>query len=70
MICFVSFSIKEVVKLIDLKPWCGTFEWQTITINNSNFCVPDIEFICRFIILCIVIYFLIKGFLNILNLIR
>lgn len=59
-----------MVNLIDLEPFCGTYEWQEITINNSSFCVPDVEWCGRFIILCIVIYFLIKGFLNILNLIR
>ncbi|MFQ7001877.1 MAG: hypothetical protein ACLRRH_11440 [Clostridium sp.] len=50
---------------IDLTPFCGTYEWQQITFNGSNFCVPDIEYICRFILLCIIIYYLIKVISNI-----
>lgn len=53
---------------IDLEPFCGRFVWQEIVINGSNFCVPDIEWCGRFIILCIIIYFFLKGIFNICHL--
>lgn len=34
--------------MIDLTPFCGTFEWQTISFNGSNFCVPDISIVAGF----------------------
>ena len=53
--------------MLDLTEIIGTFEWQQITINDSNFCVPDVEYCCRFILLCIVIFYLIKGIFTFIN---
>ena len=54
--------------MIDLTPFCGTYEWKEIVLNGSNFILPDVEYCCRFIILLLVVYFFIKGIFNILSL--
>lgn len=53
--------------MIDLESFIGKFVWQEITLNGSNFVVPDVEYICRFIMLLLVVYFLIRGIFSILK---
>lgn len=53
--------------MIDLESFIGKFVWEEITLNGSNFVVPDVEYICKFIMLLLVVYFLIKGIFSTLS---
>lgn len=56
--------------MIDIESVIGTHSWQEITINDSCFCVPDLNWCGRFLILCICIYFFVKGIFQIVSLFK
>lgn len=52
--------------MIDLEPFIGEFKWETINVIGADgsiidsFIRPDMMCIFRFIILCIIVYYLLR----------
>ena len=44
--------------------WVGIHEWQTITINDYVFCVPNLDWCLKSIFLLLFTYIFIKSFFN------
>lgn len=54
---------------MNLEEIIGVHQWQSITIGSEYFCVPDLNWCAKFIILALSIYFLIKGILRVTQLV-
>lgn len=47
----------------------GPFEWNEFIMSNGySIVLPDVEWICAFIMLCIAVFYLIKGVYSIIHL--